>query len=332
MHSSGIETEVASSSIMAFLCCVQSNIPGPKRDVSSPGSGAGLATGFLDESPPSPSRSNAEAWEEREEAGQQNRQGLSGVEVGKRTCRENLQELTEEDFDPCAEEWPSDDEFSICVDEVPEGLKVQAGGDVMLTGVQDPGAGAEAKSFLPAGVEPAACPVRPFFFFENVAKTAPSLAESEINWRVMSRDLYGIDPETIDSATVSASHRRRSYVSNLPKGSNRIVHRSKLLSIQDLFRGLTRYWPDWDVRRTTGKLHTICTEFVDNSKLRRFNQEVRVAVTAGEMVGTETKRMVRTNRFCLRLLLLLELFVWESKSSALHLANLTFRWKLEVKT
>ncbi|GAQ79593.1 DNA cytosine methyltransferase [Klebsormidium nitens] len=300
--------------ILFLKLAEQSNITEPKGDVSSPGSGAVIATMHIgrpassrvtEEIPPGqclppsevrhgpPNAFSGEAREECEGASKRNQQKMSGVLAGKRTCREYLPELAvgvdqEEEFDPCAEQWPSDDEFSIGVDEVPERLKDQAG-QVMLTGVQDPST-SEARSFLPAGVEPAACPFRPFFFFENVSRTAPTLAQSERNWGVMSRELYGIEPETIDSATVSASHRRRSYISNIPKGPSRTVHKSRFQSIRDLFGGLARYWPDWDLRRTTGKLHTICTEFLDNLKLRRFNPEVRAAFSAGEIVGAETKR------------------------------------------
>ncbi|XP_071926055.1 DNA (cytosine-5)-methyltransferase DRM2-like isoform X1 [Coffea arabica] len=83
---------------------------------------------------------------------------------------------------------------------------------------------------------------RPYFYFENVA-----LAPKGV-WHTMSRFLYYIDPEFVDSKFFCAAARKRGYIHNLP-----IENRSQLLptppsTIHEALPHTKQYWPSWDKR------------------------------------------------------------------------------------
>ncbi|CAN4084713.1 unnamed protein product [Withania somnifera] len=82
----------------------------------------------------------------------------------------------------------------------------------------------------------------PFFYYENVA-LAPKGA-----WDTMSRFLYDIEPEFVDSKYFCASARKRGYIHNLP-----IKDRFPLLplpprTIHEAFPLTKKWWPSWDMR------------------------------------------------------------------------------------
>lgn len=82
----------------------------------------------------------------------------------------------------------------------------------------------------------------PYFYYENVALTPKGV------WDTISRFLYDIEPEFVDSKYFSACARKRGYVHNLP-----IEHRFPLvplppLTIQQAFPLSKRWWPSWDTR------------------------------------------------------------------------------------
>jgi hypothetical protein len=192
-------------------------------------------------------------------------------------------ELEEDALDPFAEDWPSEDEFES------DAVDFKHPAEQQVTRVQEPAD--EAKSFLPPAKFPIAAPIRPFIFYENVSRTAASAQESAEIWGIMSRELFGIDFESFDSAAVSVSHRQRNYISNVPKGSRRTVHLSPFHYIRDLFGDL-RYWPGWDRRKALGKLHTICTTFPKNLEIRRLNKGAEAAAAAGMDIDTASKETV----------------------------------------
>ncbi|KQK24054.1 hypothetical protein BRADI_1g77873v3 [Brachypodium distachyon] len=90
----------------------------------------------------------------------------------------------------------------------------------------------------------------PFFYYENVARAPKG------EWREMSRNLYDIHPEFVDSVHLCAAARKRGYIHNLP-----IVNRSPILplppkTILEAFPHYSKWWPSWDSRKKLNCLQT----------------------------------------------------------------------------
>ncbi|KAH6758535.1 domains rearranged methyltransferase 2 [Perilla frutescens var. frutescens] len=82
----------------------------------------------------------------------------------------------------------------------------------------------------------------PYFYYENVALTPKGV------WDTISRFLFDIEPEFVDSKYFCAAARKRGYIHNLP-----IEHRFPLiplppLTVQQAFPLSRRWWPEWDTR------------------------------------------------------------------------------------
>lgn len=96
--------------------------------------------------------------------------------------------------------------------------------------------------------EPAVGP--PYFYYENVALTPKGV------WETISRFLYDIKPEFVDSKYFCAAARKRAYVHNLP-----INNRFPLLpippkTIHEVFPTTKKWWPSWDTRTQFNCLQT----------------------------------------------------------------------------
>ncbi|KAK1281247.1 DNA (cytosine-5)-methyltransferase DRM2 [Acorus gramineus] len=92
----------------------------------------------------------------------------------------------------------------------------------------------------------------PYFYYENVA-----LAPRGV-WDTISRFLYDIEPEFVDSKFFCAAARKRGYIHNLP-----IHNRFPLLplpprTIFEAFPMTKKWWPSWDTRTHLNCLQT-CT-------------------------------------------------------------------------
>ncbi|KAE9612703.1 hypothetical protein Lal_00005854 [Lupinus albus] len=90
----------------------------------------------------------------------------------------------------------------------------------------------------------------PYFYYENVA-----LAPKGV-WQTISRFLYDVEPEFVDSKYFCAAARKRGYIHNLP-----IENRFPLLplpprSISEAFPLTRRWWPSWDPRTKLNCLQT----------------------------------------------------------------------------
>ncbi|PKA62044.1 DNA (cytosine-5)-methyltransferase DRM2 [Apostasia shenzhenica] len=90
----------------------------------------------------------------------------------------------------------------------------------------------------------------PYFYYENVA-----LAPKGV-WDTISRFLYDIEPEFVDSKYFCAAARKRAYIHNLP-----IENRFPLLPIppkmiHDVFPMTKDWWPKWDHRTQLNCLQT----------------------------------------------------------------------------
>lgn len=91
----------------------------------------------------------------------------------------------------------------------------------------------------------------PFFYYENVA-----LAPKGV-WETISRFLYDVEPEFVDSKFFCAAARKRGYVHNLP-----IKNRFPLLplpprTVNDALPLTKRWWPAWDKRTKLNCLQTV---------------------------------------------------------------------------
>ncbi|KAM3262878.1 hypothetical protein ACQJBY_053176 [Aegilops geniculata] len=90
----------------------------------------------------------------------------------------------------------------------------------------------------------------PFFYYENVARAPKG------EWAKISRNLFDIQPEFVDSLHLCAAARKRGYIHNLP-----IENRSPLLplppkTIFEAFPHYKKWWPSWDTRTHLNCLQT----------------------------------------------------------------------------
>ncbi|XP_075510721.1 DNA (cytosine-5)-methyltransferase DRM2-like isoform X3 [Primulina tabacum] len=105
----------------------------------------------------------------------------------------------------------------------------------------------------------------PFFYYENVA-----LAPKGV-WDAISRVLYDIEPEFVDSKYFSATARKRGYVHNLPIEDRFPLVPLPPLTIHQAFPLSRKWWPSWDTR---DKLN--CIQTVIGSA--RLTERIRTAV------------------------------------------------------
>ncbi|XP_023637364.1 DNA (cytosine-5)-methyltransferase DRM2 isoform X2 [Capsella rubella] len=90
----------------------------------------------------------------------------------------------------------------------------------------------------------------PFFYYENVA-----LAPKGV-WETISRHLYEIPPEFVDSKYFCAAARKRGYIHNLPISNRFQLQPPPKYTINEAFPLTKKWWPDWDKRT---KLNCILT-------------------------------------------------------------------------
>lgn len=90
----------------------------------------------------------------------------------------------------------------------------------------------------------------PYFYYENVA-----LAPKGV-WETISRHLYEIPPEFVDSKYFCAAARKRGYIHNLPINNRYQIQPPPKYTIHEAFPLTKKWWPDWDKRT---KLNCILT-------------------------------------------------------------------------
>lgn len=111
------------------------------------------------------------------------------------------------------------------------------------------GVPAETRTIVPRTL-PEAAIGPPYFYYENVA-----LAPKGV-WDTISRFLYDVEPEFVDSKYFCATARKRGYVHNLP-----INDRFPLLplppgTIHEALPLTKKWWPSWDTRTKLNCLQT----------------------------------------------------------------------------
>ncbi|KAF3784965.1 DNA cytosine-5-methyltransferase, partial [Nymphaea thermarum] len=92
----------------------------------------------------------------------------------------------------------------------------------------------------------------PYFYYENVALTPKGV------WETISRFLYDIKPEFVDSKHFSAAARKRGYIHNLPIDNRFQLQPIPLLTIQEALPYTKKWWPSWDPRQKLNCIQT-CT-------------------------------------------------------------------------
>ncbi|CAM8949453.1 unnamed protein product [Rhodiola kirilowii] len=90
----------------------------------------------------------------------------------------------------------------------------------------------------------------PYFYYENVA-----LAPKGV-WNTISRFLYDIEPEFVDSKFFCACARKRGYIHNLPIENRFPLVPLPALTILEAFPLTKRWWPAWDTRTKLNCLQT----------------------------------------------------------------------------
>uniref|UniRef100_A0ACD5VDS0 Uncharacterized protein n=1 Tax=Avena sativa TaxID=4498 RepID=A0ACD5VDS0_AVESA len=90
----------------------------------------------------------------------------------------------------------------------------------------------------------------PFFYYENVAKAPRGV------WRIISRTLYGVEPEFVDSKYFCAAARKRGYIHNLPTKNRAPLRPVPPKTIFEAFPHYSEWWPSWDSRRQLNCLTT----------------------------------------------------------------------------
>lgn len=109
----------------------------------------------------------------------------------------------------------------------------------------------------------------PYFYYENVALTPKGV------WETISRFLYDIEPEFVDSKHFCAAARKRGYIHNLPI-ENRFPLKPLLpLTIHEALPMTKKWWPSWDPRRQLNCLQTC----IASAKL---TERIRTALTMSD--------------------------------------------------
>ncbi|XP_031277074.1 DNA (cytosine-5)-methyltransferase DRM2-like [Pistacia vera] len=90
----------------------------------------------------------------------------------------------------------------------------------------------------------------PYFYYENVALTPQGV------WSKISRFLYDIEPEFVDSVYFCACARKRGYIHNLPIHNRFPLTPRPPRTIQEAIPWTKKWWPSWDGRTTLNCIHT----------------------------------------------------------------------------
>ena len=90
----------------------------------------------------------------------------------------------------------------------------------------------------------------PFFYYENVAQAPKGV------WATISRFLYDIQPEFVDSKHLCATARKRGYIHNLPIENRAPLLPSPPMTIFEAFPHYKKWWPSWDTRTQFNCLRT----------------------------------------------------------------------------
>ncbi|KAK7273532.1 hypothetical protein RIF29_14587 [Crotalaria pallida] len=103
----------------------------------------------------------------------------------------------------------------------------------------------------------------PFFYYENVACAPKGV------WQTISRFLYDIEPEFVDSKYFCAAARKRGYVHNLPIQNRFPLRPTPPSTIQEAFPLTRKWWPSWDHRTKLNCLQTVIASARLTDRIRK---------------------------------------------------------------
>ncbi|KAK4750548.1 hypothetical protein SAY87_004030 [Trapa incisa] len=110
----------------------------------------------------------------------------------------------------------------------------------------------------------------PYFYYENVALTPKGV------WDTISRFLYDVEPEFVDSKYFCAAARKRGYVHNLPIHSRFPLRPIPPLTISEAFPLTKRWWPTWDTRTKLNCLQTSIASAKLTERIRKALEDYEV--------------------------------------------------------
>ncbi|GAB2262519.1 hypothetical protein Droror1_Dr00003516 [Drosera rotundifolia] len=102
----------------------------------------------------------------------------------------------------------------------------------------------------------------PYFYYENVALTPKGV------WNTISKFLYDIEPEFVDSLFFSAAARKRGYIHNLPLDGRFPLLPIPPQTIHEAFPSTKAWWPSWDSRSKLNCLLTCVASAKLTEKIR----------------------------------------------------------------
>lgn len=102
----------------------------------------------------------------------------------------------------------------------------------------------------------------PYFYYENVACAPRGV------WAKISRFLYDIEPEFVDSQHICVAARKRGYIHNLPVQNRSPLNPLPPKTIFEAFPHLEKWWPSWDSRKKLNCLRTFVTSAPTLDKIR----------------------------------------------------------------
>lgn len=107
----------------------------------------------------------------------------------------------------------------------------------------------------------------PYFYYENVAFTPKGV------WSKISRFLYEIEPEFVDSKFFCAAARKRGYIHNLPICNRYPLVPIQPLNIKEALPSTSKWWPSWDKRTYLNCLLTCVASAKLTERIRRKLEE-----------------------------------------------------------
>ncbi|XP_057457148.1 DNA (cytosine-5)-methyltransferase DRM2-like isoform X2 [Lotus japonicus] len=103
----------------------------------------------------------------------------------------------------------------------------------------------------------------PYFYYENVAFAPKGV------WQTISRFLFDVEPEFVDSKYFCAAARKRGYIHNLPIENRFPVLPQPPRTIHDAFPLTRKWWPSWDPRTKLNCLQTCIASAKLTERIRK---------------------------------------------------------------
>ncbi|KAE8816757.1 DNA (cytosine-5)-methyltransferase DRM2 [Hordeum vulgare] len=103
----------------------------------------------------------------------------------------------------------------------------------------------------------------PYFYYENVARAPKGV------WAKISRFLFDIQPEFVDSLHLCAAARKRGYIHNLPTENRSPILPLPPKTIFEAFPHYKKWWPSWDQRTHLNCLQTCMASAKETERIQQ---------------------------------------------------------------